>query len=171
MKKSPLTNFRWLLLVWRYQVIQSDALRNNHTSGIAHLAGSTRDVGAADHCESVAAGLHMCRFCEPWLLCSSQCYFHRVAQRQRYGDYDYSEGDKFDQVIRPFFVGISITEETRSANTQRVGIFHGYITPFTNEMTILSQYNGQLFCLGRSIAKVTPLSVWRTHDRAFGAML
>ena len=48
-----------------------------------------------------------------------------LAQRQRYGDYDYSEGDKFDQVIRPLSVGMSITEETGSANAQRVGSFHG----------------------------------------------
>ena len=47
----------------------------------------------------------------------------------------------------------------RSATAQRVGSFHGYITPFTNEMTISWQLNGQLFCLARSIAKVTLLSL------------
>jgi len=63
-----------ICLVSRRQVIQSAALRKNRTSGIRHLAESIRDVGAADHCESVSAGLHKWRFYELWpLLCSSQC--------------------------------------------------------------------------------------------------
>jgi hypothetical protein len=65
---------------------------------------------------------------------SSGC--HRVSQRQSYGDYDYSERDKLDQIIWPFSIGVSIAEEARNANAQRVGIFHIYNTPFTNEMTI-----------------------------------
>jgi hypothetical protein len=68
---------------------------------------------------------------------SFQCRCQCVSQRQSYGDDDYSEGNELDQIIWPFSVGISITEETRSANAQRVGIFHVYSTPFTNEMTIL----------------------------------
>jgi hypothetical protein len=60
-----------------------------------------------------------------------------VNQRQSYGDDDYSEGGELDQIIWPFSVGISISEEPRSSNAQRVGIFHVYSTPFTNEMTIL----------------------------------
>jgi hypothetical protein len=70
-----------------------------------------------------------------WLR-SSQCRCHRVSQRQSYSDDDYSEGDKLDQIIWPFSVGVSITDETRSSNAQRVGSFHIYRTPFTNEMTI-----------------------------------
>jgi hypothetical protein len=41
-----------------------------------------------------------------------------LAKRQSYSDYDYSEGDKLDQIIWPFSAGISIAEETRSANAQ-----------------------------------------------------
>jgi hypothetical protein len=70
---------------------------------------------------------------------SSQCRCHRVSQRQSYCDDDYSEGDKLDQIIWPFSVGVSIAEETRSSNAQRVGSFHVYRTPFTNEMTIFMQ--------------------------------
>jgi hypothetical protein len=70
---------------------------------------------------------------------SFQCRCHRVSQRQSYSDDDYSEGDELDQIIWPFSVGESITEETRSANAQRVGCFHIYSTPFTNEMTIFMQ--------------------------------
>ena len=40
----------------------------NHISGSRHLAGSTRDVGSADHCESDAAGLRRCGRCGPWPL-------------------------------------------------------------------------------------------------------
>ena len=68
-----------------------------------------------------------------------------LPERQGYGDQDYSEGDKLDQIIRPFSVGISVTEEMRRATAQRLGSFHGYITPFTNEKTISWQLNGQLF--------------------------
>jgi len=81
------------------------------------------------------------------------------AQRYRNSDYDYSEGDKLHQVIGPFSAGISIIEETRSSRAQGIGNFHDCIIPFTNEMTILSQLNGQLFWLARSIAKVMLLSV------------
>jgi hypothetical protein len=70
-----------------------------------------------------------------WLR-SSQCRCHRVSQRQSYSDDDYCERDELDQIIWPFSVGVSITDETRSANAQRVGSFHIYRTPFTNEMTI-----------------------------------
>ena len=73
-----------------------------------------------------------------WLR-SFQCRCHRVSQRQSRSDYDYSEGDELDQIIWPFSVGVSITEETRNANAQRVGSFHVYNSPFTNEMTILMQ--------------------------------
>jgi hypothetical protein len=72
--------------------IQSGALRKNHTSGIPHLAGSTQDVGAADHSESVAAGLRTCRLDVPWLNIGAVA----LAQRQSYSDYNYSEGDKLD---------------------------------------------------------------------------
>jgi hypothetical protein len=72
-------------------------------------------------------------------LRSFQCRCHRVSQRQSYSDDDYSEGDELDQIIWPFSVGEWITEETRSANAQRVGCFHIYSTPFTNEMTIFMQ--------------------------------
>jgi hypothetical protein len=61
---------------------------------------------------------------------------HRVSQRQSCSDYNYSEGDELDQIIRPFSVGVSITEEARGSNAQRIGGFHVYRTPFTNEMTI-----------------------------------
>jgi hypothetical protein len=64
---------------------------------------------------------------------------HRVSQRQSCSDNDYSEGDELDQIIWPFSVGVSITEETRGPNAQRVGSFHVYSTPFTNEMTIFMQ--------------------------------
>jgi hypothetical protein len=64
---------------------------------------------------------------------------HRVSQRQSYNDDDYSEGDELDQIVRPFSVGVSIAEETRSANAQRIGSFHVYNCPFTNEMTICMQ--------------------------------
>jgi hypothetical protein len=60
-----------------------------------------------------------------------------LAQRQSHRDHDYSKGDKFDQIIRPFSIGRPITEEASSANPQRVGSFH--ILPFINEMTILFQ--------------------------------
>jgi hypothetical protein len=73
-----------------------------------------------------------------WLRSFQRCC-HRVSQRQSRSDDDYSEGDKLDQIIRPFSVGESIAEEARSANTQRVGSFHIYNFPFTNEMTILMQ--------------------------------
>ena len=73
-------------------VIQSGALRKNHTSGIAHLAGSTRDVGAADHCELVAAALRKRRRCGSWFNIVAV----PLAQRDNYSDYDYSEGDKLD---------------------------------------------------------------------------
>jgi hypothetical protein len=73
-----------------------------------------------------------------WLR-SSQYRCHRVSQRQSCSDDDYSEGDELDQIIWPFSVGESITEETRSANAQRVDCFHIYSTPFTNEMTIFMQ--------------------------------
>ena len=72
-------------------------------------------------------------------LRSFQCRCHRASKRQRHGDDDYSKGDELDQIIWPFSVGVSITEETRSANAQRVGSFHVYCIPFTNEMTILMQ--------------------------------
>jgi hypothetical protein len=78
-------------------------------------------------------------------LGSFQCGSQRVSQRQSYGDYDYSERDELDQIIRPFSVGVPITEEASSANAQRVGGFHIYNTPFTIEMTILWHKNGQLF--------------------------
>jgi hypothetical protein len=42
----------------------------------------------------------------------------RVPKRQSYSDYDYPEGDKLDQIIRPFPGGISIPEKTRSANAE-----------------------------------------------------
>jgi hypothetical protein len=70
-----------------------------------------------------------------WLR-SFQCRCHRISQRQSYSDDDYCERDELDQIIWPFSVGVSITDETRSANAQRVGSFHIYRTPFTNEMTI-----------------------------------
>src|SRR5205823_12702440 len=66
-------------------------------------------------------------------LRSLQCRCHRASKRQRHGDDDYSKGDELDQIIWPFSVGVSITEETRSANAQRVGSFHVYCIPFTNE--------------------------------------
>src|SRR5919197_2783842 len=66
---------------------------------------------------------------------SLPCRCHRVSQRQSYSDDDYSEGDELDQILWPFPVGISITEETRGTNAQRVLGFHVYSTPFTNEMT------------------------------------
>jgi hypothetical protein len=68
-----------------------------------------------------------------------QWHSHRVGQRDSYSDDDYSEGDELDQIIWPFSVGVSIAEEARSANAQRVGSFHIYNTPFTNEMTIFMQ--------------------------------
>jgi hypothetical protein len=73
-----------------------------------------------------------------WLY-SSQCQCHRVSQRQSCSDDDYSEGDELDQIFWPFSVGVSVTEEARSANAQRVGSFHIYNTPFTNKMTIFMQ--------------------------------
>jgi hypothetical protein len=104
-------------------------------------------------------------------LRSFQCRCQCVSQRQSYGDDDYSEGDELDQIIWPFSVGESIAEETRSSHAQRVGSFHIYNTPFTNEMTIFMQQNGQLFGWARCIAKVTLLSLWRTHDRTSPALL
>ena len=62
---------------------------------------------------------------------------HGVTKRQSYSDYDYSEGDKLDQIVRPFSAGRLITEKSGSATAQRVGNFHVDTTPFTNEMTIL----------------------------------
>ena len=62
----------WVNFASRHRVTPSGALRKNRTSGIRHLAGSTRDVGAAD--PSVAEVLRKWRFYELWpLLCSSQC--------------------------------------------------------------------------------------------------
>ena len=46
----------------------SGAPRTNHTSDIPHLAGSTRDVGSADHCEFSAEVLRRCGLCNPWSL-------------------------------------------------------------------------------------------------------
>jgi hypothetical protein len=69
-------------------------------------------------------------------LRSFQCRCHRVSQRQSCRDNDYSEGDELDQIIWPFSVGVSIAKEPSSSNAQRVGSFHVYNTPFTNEMTI-----------------------------------
>jgi hypothetical protein len=60
--------------------------------GIAHLAESTRDAGAADHCEFAAAGLRKCLLDWPWLNIVAVA----LAQRQSYSYYDYSEGDKLD---------------------------------------------------------------------------
>jgi hypothetical protein len=70
---------------------------------------------------------------------SFQCRCHRASQRQSYSDDDYSEGDELDQIIWPFSVRVSIIEEARSANAQRVGSFHVYNTPFTNEISIFMQ--------------------------------
>jgi hypothetical protein len=61
----------------------------------------------------------------------------RVSQRQNRSDYDYSEGDKLDQIIWPFSVGISISEETRGANAHRRGRFHVCYTPFVGVGLIL----------------------------------
>jgi hypothetical protein len=57
-----------------------------------------------------------------------------LASDQSCGDYDYSEGDELDQIAWAFCV--SITEETRGSSAQRIGGFHVYSIPFTNEMTI-----------------------------------
>jgi hypothetical protein len=72
-------------------------------------------------------------------LRSFQWRSHRVSQRDSYSDDDYSEGDELDQIIWPFSVGVSIAEKTRSSNAQRVGSFHIYNIPFTNQMTIFMQ--------------------------------
>jgi len=103
-------------------------------------------------------------------LHSFQCRCHCVSKRQRHGDDDYAKGNELDQIIWPFSVGVSITEETRSANAQRVGSFHVYCIPFTNEMTILMQQYGQLFGSTRWIAKVTPPSPCQTHENASAAL-
>jgi hypothetical protein len=79
-----------------------------------------------------------------WLR-SFYCRCHRAGQRQSYSDDDYSEGDKLHQIIRLFSICVSIAEETRSSNAQRVSSFHIYSFPFTNEMTIFIVQNGQLF--------------------------
>ena len=73
------------------------------------------------------------------LVAFISCRCHRASQRQSYGDDDYSESDKLDQIIWPFSVGVSIAEEARNSNAQRFGSFHIYNTPFTNEMTIFMQ--------------------------------
>jgi hypothetical protein len=49
---------------------------------------------------------------------SFQCRCQCVSQRQSCSDDDYSEGDELDQIIWPFSVGVSITEETGSSNAQ-----------------------------------------------------
>ena len=61
---------------------------------------------------------------------------HRVSQRQNCSDYDYSKGDKLDQIIWPFSVGISISEETRGANAHRRRRFHVCYTPFVAEVGV-----------------------------------
>ena len=53
---------RWVHFLSRQRVIPSSASRKNHRSGTRHLAESTRDVGSADRCESVAGALSRCGF-------------------------------------------------------------------------------------------------------------
>src|SRR5204863_8360751 len=55
----------WIQWVWRHRASPSDGLRRNHTLEIFHFAGSTRDVGSADHGESVSVVPHTCEFGEP----------------------------------------------------------------------------------------------------------
>ena len=57
---------RWIQWVSRHRAIPSDELRRNHTLEICHFAGPTRDVGSADHGESVAVVPRRCGFVEPW---------------------------------------------------------------------------------------------------------
>ena len=52
------------------------------------------------------------------LVAFISCRCHRAGQRESHSDDDYSERDELDQIIWPFSVGVSITEETRSANAQ-----------------------------------------------------
>jgi hypothetical protein len=59
-----------------------------------------------------------------------------LASDQSCSDYDYPEGNELDQITWTFWVGASVTEETRGSNAQRIGGFHVYSTPFTNEKTI-----------------------------------
>ncbi len=87
----------WVNFASRQRATPSGALRKNRTSGIRHLAESIRDVGAADHCESVAAGLRKWRFYELWPYCVHlNVVAIALAQRESHGDQDYSEGDKLD---------------------------------------------------------------------------
>src|SRR6516165_6927176 len=44
-------------------------------------------------------------------LLSSKCH-HHVAKRQHGSDYDCSKGDKLDEIVWPFSVGVSMREET-----------------------------------------------------------
>jgi hypothetical protein len=62
-----------------------------------------------------------------WLrLFKGHC--HRASQQKNW-PYDdsrnHGEGDELRQVIGLGSIGVSITEETRSANVQRTGNFHG----------------------------------------------
>jgi len=86
----------WVNLASTQRATPSAALRKNHTSGTAHLARSSRDVGAADRCGSAAPGSRTCRLCRLCWWRSSQRRCYRVAQRQRYSDQDYSEGYELD---------------------------------------------------------------------------
>ena len=128
-----------------------------------------RAVARSDCSDCCLNFTNSARFFTLWLR-SFQCRCHCASKRQRHGDDDYSKGDELDQIIWPFSVGVSITEETRSANAQRVGSFHVYCIPFTNEMTILMQQYGQLFGSTRWIAKVTPPSPCQTHENASAAL-
>jgi hypothetical protein len=85
---------RWSPWVSRRRAISSAALHKNRTMETRHLAGSTRDVGSADHCESVGAVLRRCGLCGPWrrldegFTCAAGQFFQSpagIANQQRHG--------------------------------------------------------------------------------------
>src|SRR5262245_10000983 len=79
----------------------------------------------------------------------SRCHCHGVSQQNDWPDGDeqnHPESKQLGEVTRLCSVGISITEETRSANEHRVSSFHVHVN------------NRQRFESPRFAAKVTLLS-------------
>jgi hypothetical protein len=136
-------------------------------------------VGFVERSQRFAVSLHAIRNVVvtdrgigSFALYLSQRHPHCASQRQDGSDYDYSKGYKLDQIIWPFSVGISISEETTSACASRCRRFHVCNTPFTAEVRVDSSKSEiavfmsvcrQPFGCDRCTAKVTLLSLSQMH--------
>ena len=87
---------------------------------------------------------------KPFRLSLFQSRRHPVSQRQKHGDYDYSESHKLDQIFWSLFVAVSISEETTSACAPGCNGFHVWNTPFV-----------AAFCTDWQIFMLTTLTVAR----------